>query len=99
MKIDPGSRPRAGHSGEDLLATVPEVANHARFEVKNVSNAPSDYMDAPGDRAHEGSHCSARPTRGFWDNHLAWHGHAGGNSVVARPDGRLGKTHCPIGDQ
>ena len=32
-------------SGEDLLATVPEVSKYANVEVKNVSNVPSDYMD------------------------------------------------------
>ena len=48
MKIDPVKQaPVPAISGEDLLATVPEVANHARVEVKNVSNVPSDYMDAP----------------------------------------------------
>ena len=48
MKIDPVKQaPVPAISGEDLLATVPEVANHARIEVKNVSNVPSDYMDPP----------------------------------------------------
>jgi len=48
MKIDPVKKaPVPAISGEDLLATVPEVANHARVEVKNVSNVPSDYMDPP----------------------------------------------------
>jgi L-asparaginase len=48
MKIDPVKQaPVPAISGEDLLATVPEVANHARVEVKNVSNVPSDYMDPP----------------------------------------------------
>ena len=37
----------ARHLGEDLVATVPEVAKYARVEVKNVSNVPSDYMDPP----------------------------------------------------
>jgi len=32
-------------SGEDLLATVPQVSKYATVEVKNVSNVPSDYMD------------------------------------------------------
>jgi L-asparaginase len=32
-------------SGEDLLATVPDVAKYAKVEVNNVSNVPSDYMD------------------------------------------------------
>src|SRR4029077_4541640 len=46
MKIDPVKQaPVPAISGEDLLATVPEVANHARVEVKNISNIPSDYMD------------------------------------------------------
>ena len=48
MKIDPVKQaPVPAISGEDLLATVPEVAKHARVEVKNVSNVPSDYMDPP----------------------------------------------------
>ena len=48
MKIDPVKQaPVPAISGEDLLATVPEVADHARVEVKNVSNVPSDYMDPP----------------------------------------------------
>src|SRR5215475_9101337 len=48
MKIDPVKQaPVPAISGEDLLTTVPEVANHARVEVKNVSNVPSDYMDPP----------------------------------------------------
>jgi hypothetical protein len=48
MKIDPIKQaPVPAISGEDLLATVPEVAKHARVEVKNVSNVPSDYMDPP----------------------------------------------------
>src|SRR6516225_9547900 len=41
MKIDPVKHaPVPAISGEDLLATVPEVADHARVEVKNVSNVP-----------------------------------------------------------
>jgi L-asparaginase len=48
MKIDPVKHaPVPAISGEDLLATVPEVADYARVEVKNVSNVPSDYMDPP----------------------------------------------------
>ncbi len=48
MKIDPVKQaPVPAISGEDLLATVPDVAKHARVEVKNVSNVPSDYMDPP----------------------------------------------------
>ena len=39
MKIDPVKQaPVPAISGEDLLATVPAVANHARVEVKNLSN-------------------------------------------------------------
>ena len=46
MKIDPVKKaPVPAISGEDLLATVPEVSQYARVEVKNVSNVPSDYMD------------------------------------------------------
>lgn len=46
MKIDPVKKaPVPAISGEDLLATVPEVAKFARVEVKNISNVPSDYMD------------------------------------------------------
>lgn len=48
MKIDPVKHaPVPAISGEDLLATVPEVSNYATVEVKNVSNVPSDYMDPP----------------------------------------------------
>ncbi|MFB3916137.1 MAG: asparaginase [Terriglobales bacterium] len=46
MKIDPVKKaPVPAISGEDLVATVPEVANYATIEVKNISNVPSDYMD------------------------------------------------------
>ena len=46
MKIDPVKHaPVPAISGEDLLATVPEVSKYAVVEVKNVSNVPSDYMD------------------------------------------------------
>ncbi|HET6179352.1 MAG TPA: asparaginase [Candidatus Sulfotelmatobacter sp.] len=46
MKIDPVKHaPVPALSGEDLLATVPEVSKYATVEVKNVSNVPSDYMD------------------------------------------------------
>src|SRR5205807_724681 len=33
-------------SGEDLVATVPEIAQVAHVEVENLSNVPSSYMDA-----------------------------------------------------
>src|SRR5258708_4445599 len=46
MKIDPVKHaPVPAISGEDLLATVPEVSRYATVEVKNISNIPSDYMD------------------------------------------------------
>ena len=46
MKIDPVKKaPVPALSGEDLLATVPDVAKYAKVEVNNVSNVPSDYMD------------------------------------------------------
>jgi L-asparaginase len=46
MKIDPVKQaPVPAISGDDLLATVPEVANYARIEVDNLSNVPSAYMD------------------------------------------------------
>jgi L-asparaginase len=46
MKIDPVKHaPVPAISGEELLATVPEVSKYADIEVKNVSNIPSDYMD------------------------------------------------------
>ena len=48
MKIDPIKHaPVPAISGEDLLATVPEVNKYARVEVNNLSNVPSDYMDPP----------------------------------------------------
>ena len=46
MKIDPVKRaPVPAISGEDLIATVPEIEKVARIEVQNLSNVPSDYMD------------------------------------------------------
>ncbi len=46
MKIDPVKKaPVPATSGEDLVATVPEIAKVARVEVQNLSNVPSDYMD------------------------------------------------------
>jgi L-asparaginase len=46
MKIDPvKNAPVPAISGEDLLATVPDVSKYARIEVNNLSNVPSDYMD------------------------------------------------------
>lgn len=48
MKIDPVKKaPVPAISGEDLLATVPDVAKYASVEVNNISNVPSDYMDPP----------------------------------------------------
>jgi L-asparaginase len=45
MKIDPVKKaPVPAISGEDLLATVPEVSKYARMEVNNISNIPSGYM-------------------------------------------------------
>jgi L-asparaginase len=46
MKIDPVKKaPVPAISGEDLLATVPEIKNYATVEVENLANVPSDYMD------------------------------------------------------
>jgi L-asparaginase len=46
MKVDPVKRaPLPALSGEDLLATVPDIAKFARVEVTNVANVPSGYMD------------------------------------------------------
>ena len=46
MKIDPVKQaPVPAISGEDLVATVPDLAKHARMEVANLSNVPSAYMD------------------------------------------------------
>src|SRR5271170_804634 len=46
MKIDPIKHaPVPAISGEDLLATVPDVSKYASVEVNNISNIPSDYMD------------------------------------------------------
>ncbi|PLC53675.1 L-asparaginase [Pollutimonas nitritireducens] len=48
MKIDPvKNAPVPAISGEDLLATVPDVAKYATIRVKSLSNVPSDYMDPP----------------------------------------------------
>ena len=46
MKIDPvKNAPVPAISGDDLLATVPDVGKYAKIEVNNLSNVPSDYMD------------------------------------------------------
>ena len=46
MKIDPVKHaPVPALSGEDLLATVPDIAKYARVETVNVANVPSGYMD------------------------------------------------------
>ncbi len=48
MKIDPVKKaPVPAISGEDLLATVPDVAKYATMRVNSLSNVPSDYMDPP----------------------------------------------------
>jgi L-asparaginase len=48
MKIDPvKNAPVPAISGEDLLATVPDIGKHASIQVNNLSNVPSDYMDPP----------------------------------------------------
>lgn len=48
MKVDPiTNTPVPAITGEDLLATTPEIAHYARVEVNNLSNVPSDYMDPP----------------------------------------------------
>jgi L-asparaginase len=46
MKIDPVKKAIVpAISGEDLLATVPDVGKYAKVEVNNISNVPSGYMD------------------------------------------------------
>lgn len=46
MKIDPvKNAPVPAISGDDLLATVPDVGKYATIHVNNLSNVPSDYMD------------------------------------------------------
>lgn len=48
MKIDPvKNAPVPAISGDDLLATVPDVGKFATIQVNNLSNVPSDYMDPP----------------------------------------------------
>ena len=64
MKIDPVKHaPVPAISGEDLLATVPEVSKYATVEVKNISNIPSDYMDPVrwAQLTHEVNAALARP--------------------------------------
>lgn len=47
MKIDPVKKaPVPAISGEDLLATFPDISKYATVEVENLSNVPSDCMDA-----------------------------------------------------
>src|SRR6266571_4963184 len=46
MKIDPAKNaPVPALSGEDLLASVPELTKVARIRVENLFNIPSDYID------------------------------------------------------
>src|SRR5215813_8424621 len=46
MKIDPvKNAPVPALSGEELLASVPELSKVARVRVENLFNIPSDYMD------------------------------------------------------
>ncbi|MGV3654825.1 MAG: asparaginase [Noviherbaspirillum sp.] len=48
MKIDPLTQaPVPAISGDDLLATVPAIADYAAIEVDNLYNVPSAYMDPP----------------------------------------------------
>lgn len=48
MKIDPiKNAPVPAISGEDLLATVPDIGKYATILVNSLSNVPSDYMDPP----------------------------------------------------
>ncbi|WP_394782139.1 asparaginase [Undibacterium sp.] len=45
MKLDPVSRaPVPAITGDDLIATVPSLADIANVEVENLFNLPSDYM-------------------------------------------------------
>lgn len=45
MKIDPQTRAAVpAISGDDLLATVPEIKTIAKIDVEEHSNIPSDYM-------------------------------------------------------
>ena len=46
MKIDPVKKaPVPAITGEDLLATVPDMGKVANVQVNNISNVPSGYMD------------------------------------------------------
>ena len=46
MKVDAiKNAPVPALSGEDLVASVPELANVANFRVESPFNIPSDYMD------------------------------------------------------
>jgi len=46
MKLDSVTKaPVPALSGEDLIASVPELAKVARVRVENLFNIPSDYMD------------------------------------------------------
>ena len=70
MKIDPIKHaPVPAISGEDLLATVPEVTKYARVEVNKLSNVPSDYMGPQ--RWIALTH--ARQPRSGRGNHFAWY--------------------------
>ncbi|MBF0482496.1 MAG: asparaginase [Desulfovibrionaceae bacterium] len=48
MKYDAEKKgPVPAISGEDLVATVPDIAKVAKIEVENISNVPSAHMDPP----------------------------------------------------
>jgi len=45
MKVDPVKQaPVPALSGDDLLAMVPSIADHANLRVNNLANIPSSYM-------------------------------------------------------
>jgi len=65
MKIDPVKKaPVPAISGEDLVATVPDVSKYAKVEVSNVSNVPSDYIFAA---RYDADRCRARGLQGQSD--------------------------------
>jgi len=74
MKIDPAKKaPVPAISGEDLVATVPEVSKYAKVEVNNVSNVPSDYMDPPRWIALTSEvNRALAPTGSRWCHYFAW---------------------------
>ena len=97
MKIDPVKKaPVPAITGEDLIATVPEIAQVAKMEVQNISNVPSGYMDPPRWIALT-KEVTAALARSEVSGAIISHGTDTLEETAWWLDltVKLGKTHCP----